>query len=119
MSIDRNFLHLQIELRALTNKYKNLKTVINDQNFLITTICGIHDEYKEKSDRELTIAKEKIKSLQNKIEELQDNIEELQTEFSEELEKKTDEMKSLGNFVCITYICGIVINFAINTWLKI
>lgn len=117
--MDSNFLHLQIESRALTNKYKNLKTVINDHNFLITTICDIHEEYKEKIDSELTIAKEKIKSLQNKIEELQDNIEELQTEFSEELEKKTDEMKSLGNFVCVAYICGIVINFAISAWLKI
>lgn len=119
MSVDRNFLHLQIEFRALTNKCQSLKTKLNSHNFLISTISSTYEEFRERVDDELTTIEDKIESLKNKVEELQDNMEELQTEFSEALEKKTDDMNSLGNFVCVTYICGIVINFLISAWLKI
>jgi len=113
MSLDRAFLNLQIEFRGLSNKCQNLKTKINNNNYLISSMYDTYEDFKEKIDSELDTIEEKIECMKHQIGDLRDNIEEIQTEIKEALEKKTDEMNTLCNIVLFAYVCGIVVNFGV------
>ena len=109
MSLDRAFLNLQIEFRGLSNKCQNLKTKINNNNYLISSMYDTCEDFKERVYSEL----DTIEYMKHQIEDLRDNIEEIQTEFKEALEKKTNEMNTLCNIVLFAYVCGIVVNFGV------
>ena len=114
MSLDRAFLNLQIEFRGLSNKCQNLKTKINNNNYLISSMYDTYEDFKERVDSEL----DTIEYMKHQIGDMRDNIEEIQTEFKEALENKTDEMNTLCNIVLFAYVCGIVVNFGVAVIFK-